>query len=94
MNYYITAFRGTLQGFERGLMNNSTFTLNAKCLDTSFTKSFLKIEDALSAMDIGALFSVSGDIYSVSYSLDKACNFNELFYIIGQYCYKANCTLD
>lgn len=91
MKYYVTAFRGALQGFQKGMLNNNTFKLKAACLDETFVSSFIKIEDALSAGDIGKLFAQVGEIYQVAYNLDKSCNFNELTYLLGQYCYKTNC---
>eukprot|EP00347_Sterkiella_histriomuscorum_P014144 403361995 len=94
MRYYVTAVRGSLQGFQQGILNNKTFSLNPQCLDETFIGSFIKIEDAVSAFDIGRLFGSMGDIYQIGYNLDKSCNFNELFYMLGQYCYKTNCNFD
>ena len=94
MRYYVTAFRGALQGFQKGMLNNSTFKLKTSCLDDSFVTSFITIEDALSAGDIGGVFKQMGNIYQIAYNLDKSCNFNELSYLLGQYCYKTNCKFD
>lgn len=94
MRYYLTAFRGLLQGFQQGMLNNASFTLNAACLDDSFITSMINIENALSAGDIGGLFAQMSSIYQIGYNLDKSCNFNELFFLLGQYCYKTNCNIN
>jgi hypothetical protein len=92
--YYYTMVRGLLEGTTMGLYNNKTLTLNKACMDENSFQDIVKLEDLLSAGDIGGLFKSSASIYQLAYSFDKACDFNELFFQLGQWAMMNGTTLD
>ena len=48
----------------------------------------------LSAGDIIGLVRSSGKIFAISYTFDKTCDLNELFFEMGQWAFKNGTTID
>ena len=92
--YFYTVVRGSLDGFQKGLYADNSINLNKKCMDEQSLQDIMKLEDLLSAGDIGGLFRSSGAIFSLAYTFDKTCDLNELFFELGQWAFKDGTTLD
>jgi hypothetical protein len=54
-------------------------------MDESTLEQVLSLEDLLSKGDIGGLFKSYGMFIQVAYTFDKKCDFNELFFELGQW---------
>lgn len=83
--YYYTMARGYLDGTQKGLYNDNSLKLKPDCMGEQSYKDIIKLENLLSAGDIGGLFKSSGSIFALAYTFDKTCDLNELFFQLGQY---------
>ena len=63
-------------------------------MDEKTLSDIVKLEELLSAGDIGGLFRSSGAIFSLAYTFDKTCDLNELFYELGQWAFTNTTTLE
>ena len=78
--YYLTAFRGLLQGYENGLYGNSSIVVSQACFGQSTLDAVVTLDKIFASGDIGAFFGSASQFYLLTNGLQKSCMFYELFH--------------
>jgi hypothetical protein len=92
--YYFTVTRASLEGTLQGMYADESIKLDKKCMDESTLERMKTIEDLVSSGDIIGLFKSSGQMFALTYTFDKTCDMNELFFEMGQWAFKNGTTME
>jgi hypothetical protein len=79
-NYILASLRGFLQGYERGLYNNSTLNVSAKCLASDSTSNAILMWDDYKNDNVADAFDFLVAAYNFQYSLNEFCGIQDVTY--------------
>lgn len=95
LRYYLTCYRGLLDGYFKGFYNNNTEGLDKKCMDQTLINQVLAIEDTVATLDTILILKSFGVLYQINRNFDKKCKTNEMMFEMTTWCIRSNqCSWD